>query len=81
MKFVMKRVVAVDSQEREESTGKRSELLLWGCSVIAEAPGDFLEAPDEAELLELFFLKRSLPLCSLHCCFARDHCPLGFVCG
>lgn len=46
MKFVVKRVVAVDSKEREESTGKCSERLAWGCLVIAETPGDFIKAPD-----------------------------------
>lgn len=50
MKFVMKRVVAVDSEEREESTGKHSEPPVQGCLVIAETPGDFIKAPEWVEL-------------------------------
>lgn len=46
MTFIMKRVVAVDSEEREESTGKCSEWPVWGCLVIAETPGDFIKVPD-----------------------------------
>lgn len=42
----MKRVVAVDSEEWEESTGKCSEQLVWSCLVIAETPGDFIKAAD-----------------------------------
>jgi len=46
LKFVLKRVVAVDSEEREESTGTCSERPAWACLVTAETPGDFMKAPD-----------------------------------